>query len=280
MSYGTSRATFNGRNKMMTEKFIDVFPLWGVLLVTLGLVLAASELGHWLGVRRARSVAAETEGQVSALTAAHLGLLAFMMAFTFSVGADLAMKRKGLIRQEANAIQVAYIRADLLHEPAAEEIKQILAEYTRMRGDVFKLVQSEGMDALLIKSEAFHGSLLEQVDALTRDADISELHGLLVEAINDVIVMHNDRVAAGVRTRIPTIIWGSLYLLLLLSMLGMGYYNGMKQKRSPVANTALAISFSLVIVLIADLDRPREGLMQSDQTLMKDMGRRLQASNP
>ena len=85
-----------------------------------------------------------------------------------------------------------------------------------------------------------------------------------------------DRVVAGVSTRVPTIIWGSLYLLLLLSMLGMGYYNGMKERRSPVANTALAFSFTVVILLIADLDRPRDGLIKSDQFLMQDMGRRLQ----
>ena len=260
----------------MTDKFIDQFPLWVVLLVTLALVLAATELGHWLGVRRARSIVAESEGQVSALTAAHLGLLAFMMAFTFSVGADLAMKRKGLIRQEANAIQAAYIRAALLQEPAAERIQQILIDYTLMRADVFKIIQSEGMGAFLGKAEGYHADLLQQLKAMSEGADVSELEALLVEAINDVITLHNDRVAAGARTRIPKIIWGSLYLLLLLSMLGMGYYNGMKERRSPVANTALAFSFTVVVALIADLDRPRDGLIKSDQSLMQDMGRRLQ----
>ena len=29
-------------------------------------------------------------------------------------------------------------------------------------------------------------------------------------------------------------------------MLGMGYYNGMQERRSPVANTALAVSFTAV----------------------------------
>jgi hypothetical protein len=43
-----------------------------------------------------------------------------------------------------------------------------------------------------------------------------------------------------------------------------------------VANTALAFSFTVVILLIADLDRPRDGLIKSDQFLMQDMGRRLQ----
>jgi hypothetical protein len=261
---------------MMTDKLIDQFPLWMVMLLTLGLVLAASELGYWLGLRRVRSMAAESDGQVSALTAAHLGLLAFMMAFTFSVGAELAMKRKALIRQEANAIQVAYVRAALLNDPAAETIQQLLLEYTLMRADVFNFIQRDGMDAFLERVNDYHADLLQQIRAISQGADITELHALLVEAVNDVITLHNDRVVAGVRTRVPTIIWGSLYLLLLLSMLGMGYYNGMKERRSPVANTALAFSFTVVILLIADLDRPRDGLIKSDQFLMQDMGRRLQ----
>ena len=116
----------------------------------------------------------------------------------------------------------------------------------------------------------------DQVELLLVEMTSDEEHALLVEAVNDLITLHNDRVVAGVRTRVPTIIWGSLYLLLLLSMLGMGYYNGMKERRSPVANTALAFSFTVVILLIADLDRPRDGLIKSDQFLMQDMGRRLQ----
>ena len=68
----------------------------------------------------------------------------------------------------------------------------------------------------------------------------------------------------------------TLYILLALSMLGMGYFSGIKGERSPVANTALSISFSLLIFLIADLDRPLEGLAQPDQTLIIELSRRIE----
>ena len=58
-------------------------------------------------------------------------------------------------------------------------------------------------------------------------------------------------------------------------MLGMGYFSGIKGERSPVANTALSISFSFVILLIADLDRPLEGLAKPDQSLMTELSRRI-----
>ena len=51
----------------------------------------------------------------------------------------------------------------------------------------------------------------------------------------------------------------------------------MKGKRSPLANTALAFSFAVVMFLIADLDRPRAGLVKLDQSLMAQLAQRLEA---
>lgn len=98
-----------------------------------------------------------------------------------------------------------------------------------------------------------------------------------MEATDGLLVLHEKRVAAATRTRVPTVIWVSLYLLLGLSMLGMGYFSGMKGKRSPLANAALAISFAVVMLLIADLDRPRAGLVKLDQSLMAQLADRLEA---
>jgi hypothetical protein len=62
----------------------------------------------------------------------------------------------------------------------------------------------------------------------------------------------------------------------VLSMLGMGYFSGIKGQRSPLANTALSVSFSIVMFLIADLDRPREGLVKPDQSLIKELSLRME----
>ncbi len=59
-------------------------------------------------------------------------------------------------------------------------------------------------------------------------------------------------------------------------MLGMGFHSGIKGSRSPVPSAALALSFSMVLFLIADLDRPISGLVQPDQTMMIELGERFQ----
>lgn len=263
---------------MLMSVVMDALPLWALLLVTVALVLLASEIGHWLGVRRVRQTHPEGEGQVSSLTAAHLGLLAFIMAFTFGVAADLAMKRQGLVREEANAIQVAYHRAGLLEEPAARELQRLLIQYTERRANVRAVVAAGGREAMLQEAERQQAAMWEQVTALTRGDDITEVHGLMVESVDTLFSLHNNRVAAGMRVRIPKIIWTSLYLLLFLSMMGQGYFNGIKERRSPVANTALCVSLSLVVVLIADLDRPASGLIKTNQSVMQEMGERLKGS--
>jgi hypothetical protein len=75
---------------------------------------------------------------------------------------------------------------------------------------------------------------------------------------------------------VPVVIWVSLYLLLVFSMLGVGYFSGIKGQRSPLANTALRVSFSIVMFLIADLDRPRERLVKPDRSLMKELSLRME----
>jgi hypothetical protein len=257
---------------------MESIPLWLLLLFTVALVLAASEIGHWLGVRRVRQQDPEGEGQVSSLTAAHLGLLAFIMAFTFGVAADLSMKRRALIMDEANAIQTAYQRAGLLEGPAASALQQLLIEYTDARADVTTVIRQQGAEAALKAAERMQDAMWDQVRALTRGDDVGELHGLLVESVDTLFSLHNNRVAAGMRVRIPPIIWVCLYLLLFLSMMGQGYFNGMKERRSPVATTSLAVSLSLVVILIVDLDRPAAGLIKSDQTAMREMSQRLSGS--
>ena len=118
------------------RELIDGMPLWGILIGTITLVFATSEIGFFIGVARARTPQAEDEAQVSSLTAAHLGLMAFILAFTFSMAADHTSKRKGLILQEANAIEVAFLRAGLIDKPQSAVIRQNLTDYAVLRAGI------------------------------------------------------------------------------------------------------------------------------------------------
>ena len=259
----------------MVETLFDALPLWGLLLLTLGIVCGISEWGFWLGAGRARLPKLESEGQINALTGAHLGLLAFIMAFSFSLAADQAGNRKRLVLDEANAIEIAHQTAGLLDSPKALEIQRQLRGYAQLRADALAIIATEGFSTLVARSEQAHSRILAQLKGYLDNSGMNQVDAKLVESINKLVAVHNQRVVAGSRSRLPNVIWLSLYTLLLLSMMGMGYYSGIKGQRSPLASTALAISFSVVMVLIADLDRPREGLLKPDQSLMAELHRRL-----
>ena len=74
---------------------------------------------------------------------------------------------------------------------------------------------------------------------------------------------------AALRTRIPGRIWDTLYVVTVLAMLAMGYHAGQSGERSP-AIVPLALAFSAVILVVADLDRPREGSLRVSQQALID----------
>ena len=81
---------------------LDALPIWILFLVTAALVVFTSRSdsawGKWFAAEQRKS----GESPVSAIAGAILGLLAFMLAFTFSIVSDRYDTKKGLVREEAN----------------------------------------------------------------------------------------------------------------------------------------------------------------------------------
>jgi hypothetical protein len=94
--------------------------------------------------------------------------------------------------------------------------------------------------------------------------------GLFIEALNDTIDLDATRVTAG-RNRIPDSIWLALYAVTILTMAAMGYQFGLTGEHSWPVTILLALVFTAVILLIADLDRPQAGLLKVSQQAMLDL---------
>jgi len=259
----------------MVRDLLESVPLWEALLITVGLVLVSNELGFRLGAYRRDAREADGSTQVVSLTGAHLGLLAFILAFSFSMSAGHFGDRKQFLLEEVNAIETAYLRAGLVSEPEGSNIQSLLTGYAATRATV----SSPDTVARIIKdSEAIQAEIWLEVLQMSKKEKLTVMDSLLVQAVNNVFDLHEKRVFAGLHNRIPANIWVALYAILILSMIGMGFSAGMSGKRSAVATFALAMSFSMVMFVIADLDRPTSGLMKADQTIMMSLAQRLQGS--
>src|SRR6185369_10924521 len=119
--------------QMLIAHILDLLPLWGVFFVTFLLVFISEESGFRFGRRRIRSEEETKDPSMGSMVGATLGLLAFMLAFTFGMASARYDTRRQLIRDEANAIHTAYLRADFVSEPRRTEIQRLLREYVDVR---------------------------------------------------------------------------------------------------------------------------------------------------
>ena len=252
----------------------DSLPMWMVVLATIALVLVSLEAGIRLGRWHTRKGGAAF--QVSgAMSGATMGLLAFMLAFTFNGASVRHEARKALVVEEANAIDTTWLRAGFLAEQARATVRGSLRDYVDMR-----LKAAVGEVAL---AEAMHVSedLQERMWAIALEAGRGEpaaiTVGLFTQSLNEVIDLHSKRVTAAVRDRIPSTIWATLYLLMVIGMVMMGLQIGQSGTRQLSTEVALALAFSMALFVIADLDRPQAGLVNVSQAALLDVQKKMHA---
>jgi len=252
---------------------LDQLPLWGLFLAIIALVMAAIEGGYRMGSYRHRQAGREKEAPVGAMVGATLGLLAFMLAFTFGMAASRFDTRKQLVLDEANAIGTTYLRAAMLPEKR-DEVRDLLRSYVDIRLDAVKSARpAEG----ILQSEEIQNQLWSAATTLGLQHPDSIVVGLFVQSLNEVIDLHAKRVTAGLRNRIPGAIWMTLLTLATLSLAAMGYHAGLVGTVRSVAVIVVVITFSAVVLLIADLDRPQEGNLTVSQQALIDVR---QSMNP
>lgn len=245
---------------------LDSIPLWGFFVLTMLLVLLFIEAGYRLGRYRLTRSEHEKEAPVGAMVAALLGLLAFILAFTFGLAAQRFDTRRQVLLDEANAIGTTHLRAAMLPEHG-DEIRERLREYVDVR---LAAVQSGEVSAGIRRSEALQNELWDAATDLSRKNPESIVVGLFVQSLNEVIDLHAKRVTAGIRNRIPGPIWFVLFSVAGLSLGTMGYHAGLVRTTRPLAIIAVGLSFTAVIGLITDLDRPNEGILKVSQQALID----------
>jgi hypothetical protein len=248
---------------------LDALPLWGVFLLILVVVLLSVECGYRLGKYRRNRHEQEKETPVGAMVGTTLGLLAFILAFTFGLAAARFDTRRQVLLDEANAIGTTYLRAGMLPDRRAG-IQALLREYVDAR---LEALRSGNIAAGVRQSENIQSQLWAHATAVGEKNPNSIVVGLFIQSLNDVIDLHAKRVQAGLRSRIPGAIWVGLFAVAALSLATMGYHAGMVGTRRSLAILDVAFTFSVVIELIADLDRPQEGILKVSQQALLDLQR-------
>ena len=269
---------------MLVSHFFDLIPIWLLFIGTiLGMILFI-ELGFRLGQKaQARAKKAQTS-QVRAIMGAGLGLLAFMLAFTFSTAQSHFEVRVQSLAEEARIARNAFMQADLLAEPARTRTKHLLKEYIDIRSSTHSVKNDEIPEKLaeaIQLSEKIQRDLWALVSESAGQASKSQgefdKNDQLMTSVLALTDIHYTRLHSAIMNRIPLTIWMTLYLMATLSMIIMGYQAGLTERRSPVATVTLAIAFSAVIILITDLDRPVMSFFHINNQLLVDLQEYMEA---
>lgn len=263
---------------MTTQHFLDQFSLATLFFMTLIAMVLFIEIGFRIGLRSQSKAAKAQSSQVRSIMGAVLGLLAFILAFSFATGQSHYEARIQYMVEEAQLARNAYFQAEFLPAPYNTQARQILNKYISDRVLADQLARVEKVAEIL--------ELIEQSEQMQRDlwriAAANEVRpddptgsrpgrDPFTELVRGLIDIHAQRLQAALMNRIPNIIWISLYLCSLLAMLVMGYQGGLVGRRSPIATVSLALAFSGIMMLITDLDRPLMSLFHMDNHIMVEV---------
>jgi hypothetical protein len=253
---------------------LDPVPTWAIMLVSALLIFGASEVGFRMGRRRGPVTQGRDPSilvQGSAFT-----ILALLLGFSFSLALGRYDARRSALLREANAINVAFLRAQLLDPKTATTERVNLDAYIDQR---LAYAQHDEDPAQRRLAEEKSNQLQRDMWGLATQAAQRDPHSTMVPlfilALNDTVALSREE-AAILNAHIPDVVIFWLLIIALISSIMLGYGFGREGKRAVVFKAIFAVMVALVFGLVLDLDRPQRGLirvslapMQAVQQLME-----------
>jgi len=235
-------------------------PLGALLLA---LLLLSNEIGYRLGRWRASLVPGKDEANLGMLTAGMLGLLAFTLSLTISIAEQRYEARRDLMVTEANAIGTAWLRAGLLRGDAGPELRKLLEDYTRLRLDYVQATPDVAREAAMNATTGTAQTRIWELAQTAATRDPTPIMASVLAALNEVF----DAALAqrfAFESRVPAHIQLLLLVGSILAVGAVGVQLGIGPQRHLVLCGLLMVMWTGGMLLIIDLNRPREGNIKVD----------------
>lgn len=231
-------------------------------LVVLVLMLVFFLLGSRLYVWRKRKLNLTEDSKFGAVEGSLLGLLALMLAFTFSLSNSHYDRRIQVVNEEANAIGTAILRADLYPDSIRNEFRKDLRQYLETRIEYYEArTDLKRIYASLDSSTKWQKRIWARAAYYAKNPVYLVQSNQMVPALNSMIDIVTTRNTA-LLARVPDIIFYTLFILCLTSAFTLGYSIG--HKLDWPIKLGFAIMISLTLYLAIDLDRARRGTITID----------------
>ena len=250
-----------------------------IAAVLLLVVLAAIEIGFRIGRRnQGLPVDDDSKAHINATQASTLGILALLLAFTFSLSLQRFDTRSDAMVDEANAIGTAYLRAQLLPAPLREETRALLRDYVdvRVKAGSVSIIQDDDWDSLMAKAVSLQNALWDRARRAAEANPTPVPSGMFVQATNDLIDSFGRRDAA-LHRHVPEVVLLLLLGTFLITSAIVGFSGGVVGRRPPLVSFAMVLLIVVLVFVILDLDRPIRGLIVVSEKNLRDLQTSMQA---
>jgi hypothetical protein len=235
------------------------------------IVLVAAEFGRLIGNFSRRRHPEPIAPHLLTLEGAALGLVALMIGFTFSMALSRFDARLSAVVNEANAISTTALRARMLPEPQASDVKTLLQQYTQLRLDQGTAPQdSDELEQAVQRSNDLQAKLWQIAMAVSAGDPHSVPAGLLVQTLNQMIDLQETRLAAR-GNRVPGVVFALLYGIAGVAIGFSGFVSSLGGSRGRIPVAVMAVLIGSVIGMIADIDRAQSGFITVSQQAMHDV---------
>lgn len=228
--------------------------IWMLLMVEIGW-----RLGSYL-VKRYHSQKADNS---DTFLAAIFGLLALLLAFTFSGASDRFDQRRGLIVNEVSTIGSAYQSVDLLAPKEQPKVREIFKNYLDSRIEIYQstgLVTPQEFEVRSQKHNAVGDQLWKQVVRAVENTEYPQklVASQILPQLSDMFTA-SDNQRLSIKIHPPIIIFQALIILCMIGSLIAGYNLGIQNQRDWLLTLVFVVLMTGAIYIILSLEYPRLG---------------------
>jgi len=238
---------------------------WLIALILAAILFGATLVGLVAGRILSHHADALRE-PFGVVQAALLTLVALVLAFCLAMAVGRYDARRAAVVDDANAIGTAYLRAQLLKEPARKRSLPLYVAYTDASIALSRAVPGSSAARRAIATEsAIQRRLWQLTGDAVADAPVDSAPRVYVESLNAMIDMQTTRVAA-LNNRVPSAIQLVELVGAATALALMGLYLGILTRgivSRGVVTVLLAAALLTVLLFVSyDLDRPERGFIK------------------
>jgi hypothetical protein len=151
----------------------------GLGALVAAVLFASNEIGYRIGVHRAqRRPAGEQEHiGIGTITPGMLGLLAFTLSLTINIAQNRYEARRGLVLQEANSVQAAWLRSKLIGGERGPPITAMIEEFAKVQLAYVGADRFEDEEGLIARKTALEAQIWQAMQVLSLEQPTNATSG-------------------------------------------------------------------------------------------------------